>query len=85
MDDELSTQLCMAAAKGKRFQFHNLLKSSNLDKRFVAEKLKCNDSELPNFVVKHNDRARAILSLLPLDNTNVTIRDIAQVDHHLNK
>ena len=85
MDDSLSTQLCMLAAKGKKFQFANLLRSSNLNKRFVAEQLKCNDSELPNFVVQHNDKARAILSLLPLDNTHITIRDIARVEHHRQK
>lgn len=79
-DDSIATDICMKAAQGKKFKFAQLLRQHNIKKRFVANKLQCNDVGLPKFVARYNDQADRILNLLPLDRAHVTIRDIARVE-----
>ena len=84
-DDSIATDICVKAVSGKKFKFAQLLRHYNINKRFVADKLKCNEIGLPKFVATYNENADRILNLLPLERTHITIKDIARVDLEMEK
>jgi len=78
-DDSITTQLCMAAASGKRTVLHNTIKNSGLSKSFIVYNVKCNDKNITDFVVYHGESSEKINAVLNRARTKgkVSINDVA--------
>ena len=84
-DDSLTTKLCIIAAEGNRVALHKALKAHNVSKRFLRNKVGCNEESLSTFVSKYGNNPDSVLRMLNLDSTSVTIQDLALVAHEREK
>ena len=59
-NQSLSTKICITAAQGDRLKLSKALKNSGLSKRYVAEKMQCNDLSFVAFVEQYGKNAEKI-------------------------
>ncbi len=79
VDQSTYTQLCMTASQGNLPAMHNAIKASGLSKKFVTEKVTCNDQSITEFVAKHGRSADAMNRMLhnSVDEGSVSVTTIA--------
>ncbi|MDP5033233.1 MAG: DUF3718 domain-containing protein [Paraglaciecola sp.] len=80
-DKGTSTEICMAAAEGKKFKLMSTIKDAGLSKRYVETKIQCNQLNFVEFVAQYSKDADKINHFI----TNGKYHDaavIAQVAAH---
>lgn len=63
-NNSITTQICIAAAKGHRARLHKTIKDSGLSSIYVTNKVKCNDQNITAFVTEHGKSPDAINNML---------------------
>lgn len=78
-DDYVTTKICVAAAGESRIQLRHVIADSGLNKRFVVNKVTCNDQNILEFVQEYGDKPDEMVNVLTNGkyNTNVNITDLA--------
>ncbi|MBT3133994.1 DUF3718 domain-containing protein [Alteromonas sp. ALT199] len=75
-DDSVTSNLCVTAASGNKWKFHNQIKASALDKKYVAEEMTCNGLTVSAFVDQYGENGDSIKKYL-----NIQQQHIANVAH----
>lgn len=75
-DDSVTSNLCVTAASGNKWKFHNQIKASALDKKYVAEEMTCNGLTVSAFVDQYGKNGDSIKKYL-----NIQQQHIANVAH----
>ncbi|MGV2873913.1 DUF3718 domain-containing protein [Colwellia sp. E150_009] len=78
-DDYVTSKICVAAAGESKIKLRNVIKDSGLSKRFVVNKVTCNDQNILEFVQEYGDKPEVMLNVLTKGkyNAKVNITDLA--------
>lgn len=59
-DNRATTQICMAAVEGNTSKLRQTIKASRLSKQYVANKVKCNELAIVDFVEVYGENVESI-------------------------
>lgn len=59
-DNEVSSDICVVAAKGNKLKLHQALKSAGLSRDFVAANVTCNELPIVEFVEQYGENVNVI-------------------------
>jgi len=78
-DDNITSRICVAAAGESKIQLHKVIKESGLSKKYIAEKVTCNNQNILSFVQEFGDDPEKMNNALTNGrfNTQVNITDLA--------
>jgi len=80
-DNSIATELCMKAASGNRVSMNNAILDSGLSRTFVVYNVKCNNTDITDFVEQYGKKPEKMNALLNRGRTegDVTIHDLASL------
>ena len=59
-NQSMDTEICLVAAEGNRLKLLKTLKDAGLSKRYVAEKVQCNNLSFVDFVEQYSNNVEKI-------------------------